>query len=70
VLAVLVFGAGGDVKTPAIIAWECAWVLLQDFRDRLTPDQFLTCWDAYMRGPERADLDCIALACRVIGTRT
>ena len=50
-------------------AWECAWVLVTDYADRLTMQQLVACHIAVMRGPERAPLDMIALAARVIEQR-
>ncbi len=50
-------------------AWEAAFVLVTQFSDRLTPAQFVAAYVATM-APERADLECIALACRVIEART
>lgn len=52
------------------IAFDCAWALTTDFADRMTPQQFVQAYVACMRGPKRADLECIALACRVIEART
>lgn len=54
---------------PHHAAWECAFVLTTEFVDRLTPEQFVTAYLATLQ-PERADLECIALACRLIEART
>ncbi len=51
-------------------AWEAAYALSQDFPAHLTPAQHIAVTIAVMRGPERAELECIALAAQVIGVRT
>lgn len=49
-------------------AWECAHALITDYPDRLTQEQYIRAFIATMR-PESADLECIAIACRVIEVR-
>lgn len=53
---------------PHHIAYECAYTLVEDYPDRLTPEQYVQAYIATMR-PEAADLEMIALACRVIEER-
>lgn len=45
---------------PHHTAWECAFVLITQYPDRLTPEQYIRAFIATMR-PERADLECIAV---------
>ena len=51
-------------------AWDCAYALWSDHAARLSAQQAVRVYVALMAGPERAGLECIALAAQIIGTRT
>jgi len=55
--------------TPHARAWEAAVVLHDEHRRQLTNEQHILVLTAILRGPDAADLECIALAAQLLGTR-